>query len=70
MRTRFVLWGLAIIVGFAVVTESVLLIGYAAGAASLLTIVALFIWDVLRRRTPSVESPVPRWGASGDREAA
>lgn len=43
MRSRFVLVGFALIVALALVTGSVLLVGYVAATASLLTVVILLV---------------------------
>jgi hypothetical protein len=62
---------LVLIVGLALLTGSVLLIGYAAAAASLLTVVTLLVRKALRREPKVlVESPVPRWVDAAEREAA
>jgi hypothetical protein len=71
VRSRIVVVGLALVVALALVTGSVLLIGYAAAAASLLIIVTLLVRKALRGRGASpIQSPVPRWVDSEDREAA
>ena len=71
MRSRIVLVGLALIVGLALVTGSVLLIGYAAAAASLLIIVTLLVKRALHRGSAApIQSPNPRRVESQDREAA
>jgi hypothetical protein len=63
--------GLALIVGLALVTGSVLLIGYVAAAASLLMLVTLLVRKAGRSGSVlRIESPVPRWIDSEDREAA
>ena len=71
MRSRIVIGGLALTVALALVTGSVLLIGYATAAASLLIIVTLLVRKALRGRSASpIQSPVPRWLDSREREAA
>jgi hypothetical protein len=71
VRTRIVLVGFALIVALALVTGSVLLVGYAAATASLLIIVALLVRKGIRGGSASpIPSPVPRWVDSADREAA
>jgi len=61
----------AIILGLAVLTESVLLVGYVIAAASLLIIATLLGRIAFRGGSDSpIESPVPRWADSRDREAA
>jgi hypothetical protein len=71
VRTRIVVAGFASIVALALFTGSVLLIGYAAAAASLLTIVTLLVRRAVRRESiGSIESPVPRFVEAEHREAA
>lgn len=71
MRSGIVFAGLALISAVALITSSVLLIGYAASAASLMSIVALLVGRMLSGRSaPPIESAVPRWIDSEDREAA
>jgi uncharacterized membrane protein YphA (DoxX/SURF4 family) len=71
VRSRIVVVALALIVGLTLVTGSVLLIGYAAAAASLLIIVTLLVRNALRGGSASpIQSPVPRWVDSREREAA
>ena len=71
MRSRMVVVGFALIVALVLVTGSVLLVGYAAAAASLLIVATLLVRRAVRGRT---ESPIPlnvtRWVDSEDREAA
>jgi hypothetical protein len=51
-----------LIVALALVTDSVLLIGYVAAAASLLTVLTLLVKGAVRGdSTAPVESFVPRW---------
>ena len=71
MRNRIVVVGLALAVALALVTGSVLLVGYAAAAASVLIIVTLLFRKALRAGSASpIQSPVPRWADSEDQEAA
>jgi hypothetical protein len=71
VKSRTVVVGLALIVGFALLTQSVPLFGYAAAVASLLIIVTLFVQKALGGESvPGIQSPVPRWADSEDREAA
>jgi hypothetical protein len=71
VRSRLVLGGFALIVALAVATGSVLLIGYAAASASLLTIVSLVVRKALRGRSPApIPLEVAGWVDSEDREAA
>jgi hypothetical protein len=71
VRSRIVVVGLALIIGLTLATGSVLVVGYAAAAASLLTIVTLLVRKPLRRRFASpIQSPIPRWVDSEVREAA
>ena len=71
MRSRMVLVGFVLIVALALVTGSVLLVAYAAAAASLMTVVTLLVRKALRDRSPS---PIPlemaRWVYSEERGAA
>jgi hypothetical protein len=63
--------GFALIVALALLTGSVLLIGYVAAAASLLTVVILLVRAAIRRESKVlVGSPVPRWVDAEEREAA
>lgn len=63
--------GFAFIVALALVTGSVLLVGYVAAAASLIVVATLLVRRAVRGRT---ESPIPlnvvKWVDSEDREAA
>ena len=72
MRNRIVVVGLPLVVALALVTGSVLLVGYAAAAASVLIIVSLLGRKALRGgwSASPIESPVPRRVDSEDREAA
>lgn len=71
MRSRALVVGFVLFIALAVVTGSVLLIGYVAAAASLLTVVALLARKALRRESKvSIESPVPRWVDAEHRAAA
>jgi hypothetical protein len=63
--------GLALAMALALVTGSVLLLGYATATASVLIIVALLLRKAASRGfAPPIESAVPRWMESEDREAA
>ena len=63
--------GFALIGALALFTGSVLLIGYVAAAASLLTIVIVLVRKAIRREsTALVDSPVPRWADAEERQAA
>ena len=71
MRSRTVVLGFVLIVALALVTGSVLLIGYVAAAASLLTVLTLLVKRAIRgESTAPIESFVPRWVDAEDREAA
>ena len=71
MRSRTVLVGFVLIVALALVTGSVLLFGYVAAAASLLTVLTLLVKRALRGdSTVPIESFVPRWVGAERREAA
>jgi hypothetical protein len=71
VRSRMAVLGFALIVALALATGSVLLVGYAAAAASLLLAVTLLVRRALRGRSGS---PIPLDVAEGialaDREAA
>ena len=70
MRRRIVV-GLALIVALALMTGSVLLVGYAAAAASLLFIVTLLVRNALRGWSSSpIPLDVAGWVDEEDREAA
>jgi hypothetical protein len=71
VRSRTVVLGFALIVALALFTGSVLLIGYAAAAASVLAVVTLLVKRAIGRdSTEPIESVVPRWVDAEDREAA
>lgn len=71
MKSRTLVVGLVLIIALAVVTGSVLLIGYLAAAASLLTVVTLLVRKALRRESKvSIESPVLRWVDAKEGEPA
>jgi hypothetical protein len=71
VRRRTVVLGFVVIVALALVTGSVLLIGYVAAAASLLTVLTLLVKKAVRgTSTAPIESFVPRWIDAEDREAA
>ena len=71
MRSRIVVVGLALIVGLALLTQSVLLFGYSAAAASSLIIVTLLGRKALGGESVlHIQSPVFRWAGSEDRDTA
>jgi len=71
VRSRALVVGFVLFIALAVFTGSVLLIGYVAAAASLLTVVTLLVRKALRREPRVViQSPVPRWVDAEEREAA
>lgn len=71
MRSRTVVPGLVLFVALTMFTGSVLLMGYVAAAASLLTVLTLVVKRVLRGESPEpIESFVPRWADANTREAA
>lgn len=71
MRRRTLVVGFVLIIALALVTGSVLLIGYVAAAASLLTVVTLLVRKALRRESKVwTESPIPRWVDAEEPEAA
>jgi hypothetical protein len=71
VRSRIVVLGFVLIVALALFTGSVLLIGYVAAAASVLTILTLLVKRAIRRESIApTESFVPRWVDAEDREAA
>jgi hypothetical protein len=71
VRSRTVVLGFVLIVALALVTGSVLLIGYVAAAASLLTVLTLVVKRAIRgESTAPIESFAPRWVDAEDREAA
>ena len=71
MRSRIAVVGFASVVALALATGSVLLIGYVAAAASLLTVATLLVRRAVRGKPAEpMESFVPRWVADEDREAA
>ena len=71
MRSRTVVLGFVLIVALALFTRSVLLIGYVAAAASVLTVLTLLVKRAIRRESIApTESFVPRWVDAEDREAA
>lgn len=71
MRSRTVVLGFVLIVALALFTGSVLLIGYLAAAASVLTVLTLLVKRAIHRESiaPTV-SFVPRWVDAEHREAA
>jgi hypothetical protein len=71
VRSRIVAVAFALIAALALVTGSVLLVGYAAAAASLVIIVTLLVRKALRGASASpIPLDVARWVDSEDREAA
>ena len=71
MSSRTVVLGLVLVVALAIVTGSVLLIGYIVAAASLVTAVLLLARRAMRRDSSApIASFVPRWVDAEDREAA
>ena len=71
MRSRTVVPGLVLVVALALVTGSVLLSGYIAAAASLLTVVIVLVRRAVRRESSArIEPFVPSWVDAEDREAA
>ena len=71
MRSRTVVLWFVLIVALALFTRSVLLIGYVAAAASVLTVLTLLVKRAIRRESIApTESFVPRWVDAEDREAA
>jgi hypothetical protein len=71
VRSRTAVLGFAMIAALALVTGSVLLIGYVAAAASLLTVVTLLVRKAIRGESRVfVESPIPGRVAAEEREAA
>ena len=71
MRSRIVVVGFSLIVALALGTGSVLLLGYAAAAASLLVIVTLLVREALRGWSASpIRLDAARWVDSEDQEAA
>jgi hypothetical protein len=71
VRSRIVVLGFVLIVALALFTGSVLLIGYVAAAASVLTVLTLLVKRAIRAESIApTESFVPRWVDAEDREAA
>jgi hypothetical protein len=71
VNTRTVMWGILAVLILALVTGSVLLLGYVAAAASFLTIVGLLVWRAIRHRTRSpLHSLRAGWLEVGGRKAA
>jgi hypothetical protein len=69
--SRTVGLGLTLVVALALITGSVLLIGYTVAAASLATVAIVLVRKALRRESSvAIESFVPRWVDAEDREAA
>jgi hypothetical protein len=66
-----VLVGIVLAATFAVMTGSVLILGYAIAAASLLLMSAVRMWKLIRRRSTSQMPRFhTRWVDVSDREAA
>ena len=71
MKSRSVIVGIVFALALAVMTGSVLLLGYVLAGASLLLIFAVVIRKAIRRCAVSrVPSPDTRWLDLNDREAA
>jgi hypothetical protein len=71
VRNRIVIVGLPLAVALALVTGSVLLVGYAAATASVLMMVTLLVRKAISGESASpIKSAVPRWVDLEDREAA
>ena len=71
VRSRIVVLGFVLIVTLALLTGSVLLLGYVAAAASMLALLTLLAKRAIRgESTAPIESFIPRWVDAEDREAA
>jgi hypothetical protein len=71
VKSRSVIGGSAFVAALAVVTGSVLLVGYVIAAASLLLMSAVLIRRVIRRSlTSRIRPSHQRWLDESDREAA
>ena len=71
VRSRTVALGFVLIVALALFTGSVLLIGYVAAAASLLTVLTLLVKRAIRGDSIApIGSFVPRWVDAEHRKAA
>lgn len=71
MRSRTVVLGSVLVVALALFTGSVLLIGYVAAAASVVTALSVLVKRAIRGESIApTESFVPRWVDMKDREAA
>ena len=71
MRSPTVIVGFALIVALALVTGSVLLIGYVAAAASILTVLISLVETAFRDESIAPTEPfVSRWVDAEDQEAA
>ena len=71
MKSRSVVVGIVLVAALAVITGSVLLLGYVVAGASLLLMSAVLIRRVVRRRHASQIPPFhTRWLDVSDREAA
>ena len=71
MRSRIVVVGFVLVMALALLTGSVLLIGYVAAAAALLAILTLVVKRAIRGESATpMKSFVPRWVDTEDRKAA
>ena len=71
MKSRTAVVGIVCVAALAVITGSVLLVGYVVAGASLLLMLAMLIRRaVSRRRTPQMRPSHARWVDVRDREAA
>ena len=69
MKSRIIVCGILVVLAFALVTGSVLLLGYIAAAASFLIIIGL-LFRKARRALSSIHTSRARSLDVGDREAA
>jgi hypothetical protein len=71
VKSRSVVVGVVCVAALAVITGSVLLLGYMIAGASLLLMAAVLIRRVIRRSlTPQMRPSDTRWLDESDREAA
>jgi hypothetical protein len=71
VKSRSVVVGIVCVAALAVITGSVLLLGYMIAGASLLLMSAVLIRRVIRRSlTPQMRRSDTRWLDESDREAA
>jgi len=71
VNSRSLVLGIVLAVAFAVMTGSVLLIGYVVAGASMLLIIGVLLRDAIRRYAgSSLKSPHTPWLDVNDREAA